>query len=258
MMKYVWWVLILPAVVLSSCTSQKQLIYLQNLDTSTGKRPAMVTTSPEYRIRINDILYIRVLSLDPEINQMYNPLATSGQQNLYNTEQSYYIYGYSVNDSGKVSVPFLGEIAVANLTLEQAHDTLQKRVNQVLRNADVIVKLISFKYSVLGEVAKPGMYTNFNNQLTILEALSKAGDITEFGNRKRVLVLRPGENEPRIYRMDLTGTDFLASEGFFLQPNDIVYVEPIKNKSFRINIPTISVFLSSISALILVLSFVTK
>lgn len=259
MMKYIWRTLILPLVILSSCTSQKQLTYLQNLDAVSGGKPSMVTHPPDYRIRVNDLLYIRILSLDPNINQMYNPQGASSQQNLFNTEQSYYIYGYSVSDSGTVNVPFLGKIKLLGLTIEQAHDTLQSRVNQVLRNADVIVKLISFKYSVLGEVAKPGMYSNFNDQLTILEAISRAGDITEFGNRKHVMVLRPGENDQStLYRLDLTGTDFLNSEGFFLLPNDIVYVEPIKNKSFRLNIPTISIFFSSISTLILVLSFITK
>lgn len=259
MMKYVWRIAILPVLVFSSCTSQKQLTYLQNLDTLPGGKAQMATQPPDYKIRINDLLYIRVLSMDPEINQMYNPMAAQNQANLFNNEQSYYLYGYSVNDSGNVRVPFLGDVAVAGLTLDQARDSLQNRVNKVLRNADIIVKLISFKYSVLGEVAKPGMYTNFNNQLTILEAISRAGDITEFGNRKHVLVLRPGENEnTKIYRLDLTGTDFLASEGFFLLPNDIVYVEPIKNKSFRLNIPTISIFFSSISTLILILSFITK
>jgi len=255
MMKYLWGGLFVVLIFLSSCTTQKQLVYLQNIDTL--KTPVFSKQrTPDYKIQNSDILYIRVMSLDPQINQIYNPNFSQYQQNIFNNDQSFYIYGYSVNDSGYVDVPFLGPVKVSDLTVEQAKDAIQRRTNEVLINASIIVKLVSFKYSVIGEVQRPGTYTNFNNQLTVLEAISRAGDITDYGNRKKVLVLRPGENSSKMYHIDLTNTRFLSSNAFFLLPNDIVYVEPIKSKIFRINIPTISLFLSSVSTLILVLSFI--
>ncbi len=239
----------------SSCTSQKQLIYLQDIDTLKSPEVSKQRT-PDYKIQPSDILYIRLMSMDPNINQIYNPNFSTNQQNLFNNAQSFYIYGYSVNDSGYVTVPFVGNVEVAGLTIEEAKNAIQAQTNKILRNATVDVKLVSFKYSVLGEVKKPGTYTNFNNQLTILEAISRAGDITDYGNREKVLVLRPGETKSTVYRINLTNTKFLTSDAFFLLPNDIVYVEPIKSKPFRINIPIFSLLLTSVSTLILVLSFI--
>ena len=239
----------------SSCTSQKQLIYLQDIDTLKSPEVSKQRT-PDYKIQPSDILYIRLMSMDPNINQIYNPNFSTNQQNLFNNAQSFYIYGYSVNDSGYVTVPFVGNVEVAGLTIEEAKNAIQAQTNKILKNATVDVKLVSFKYSVLGEVKKPGTYTNFNNQLTILEAISRAGDITDYGNREKVLVLRPGETKSTVYRINLTNTKFLTSDAFFLLPNDIVYVEPIKSKPFRINIPIFSLLLTSVSTLILVLSFI--
>ena len=119
----------------------------------------------------------------------------------------------------------------------------------------VIVKLVSFKFSVLGEVGRPGTYSNFNNQLTVLEAISMAGDITDFGNRRQVLVLRPTKEGTKTFRLNLTDISILTSDGFFLLPNDIVYVEPIKSKMLKINLSTISLLLTGISTLILILNF---
>ncbi len=255
MAKFIWGGIIIGVIFFASCTTQKQLVYLQDIDTLKTPNVSKQQT-PDYKIQSSDILYIRILSMDPQINQIYNPNYSQNQQNLFNNNQSFYIYGYSVNDSGYVSVPFLGKVKVSGLTVEEAKNAIQKRTNEILKNASVDVKLVSFKYSVIGEVQKPGTYTNFNNQLTILEALSRAGDITDYGNRKKVLVLRPGRTKSTVYRIDLTNTRFLTSDAFFLLPNDIVYVEPIKSKTFRINIPLISLSLSSISTLILVLSFI--
>jgi polysaccharide export outer membrane protein len=142
--------------------------------------------------------------------------------------------------------------------MDEAISSIRKRADQFLKDATVIVKLISFKVSVIGEVNRPGTYNNFNSQLTVLEAVSMAGDITDYGDRKRVLVLRPSAEGTRSFRLDLTSKNILTSDGFFLLPNDIIYVEPIKNKTFRINMPTISLAFTSISTLILVLNFINK
>ena len=99
-------------------------------------------------------------------------------------------------------------------------------------------------------------FNNFNTQLTVLEAISMAGDITDYGNRKKVLVLRPSSDGTKTFRLNLTDRSILASDGFFLLPNDIIYVEPIKSKSFKINIPTVSLAFTSISTLILILNFI--
>ena len=241
--------------LVSSCTSQKQLVYLQDVDSLTTEN-VYFRQQVDYKIQNQDILYIRILSIDDRTNDLINVASTRYQQNLFQNETSLFINGYSVDNSGNVELPMIGKVFVLNKTVEEAKDAIQEKTDQYLRNASVIVKLISFKFTVLGEVNRPGVYKNFNNQLTVLEAIGMAGDISDYGNRTRILVIRPTKNETRTYRIDLTRKDVLSSEGFFLLPNDIVYVEPIKSKTFRINIPTLSLFLSSVTTLILILNFV--
>ncbi|MEA1898243.1 MAG: polysaccharide biosynthesis/export family protein [Bacteroidota bacterium] len=242
-------------VAFSSCTTNKQLTYLQNVD-SLPQGSVYYKQAVEYRIQNEDILYIRVISLNDEINTMINTFSSQTNMNQFQNEISLYLYGYSVNDSGYVDVPYIGNVNVLGLTLEEAKQIIKERVEKSVRNATVIVKLVSFKFSVLGEVQRPGVYKNYNNQLTILEALSMAGDITDYGDRFEVLVVRPTKDDTKTYRVDLTDKSLLSSEAFFLLPNDVVYVQPIKSKSFRINIPTMTLALTSISTLILVLSFI--
>ncbi len=256
MTKYLGGGFVLFLLIFSSCTTQKQITYLQDIDTiSQPVFPRQET--PDYRIRKGDILYVKISSLDPRVNEIYNPNFSQNQVNMFNNDQSLYIYGYSVNDTGYVDIPLIGTIRVEGLTIAQASKAIKDQTDKVLRHASATVKLLSFKYSVLGEVARPGMYTNFNDQLTVLEALSRAGDINEYGNRKKVLVLRPTKDNKTItYRIDLTSSKFLSSDAFYLLPNDIVYVKPLKSRSFRANIPVLGIVLSSISTLILVLSFI--
>lgn len=239
------------------CTTHKNLVYLGQAD-STSAEHYYPKNRPEYRIQTRDILYIKIYSLNEEMSSLINQTIGAYQQNLFQNETSLFINGYAVSDSGFVEVPVLGSIHVTGKTLDEATRIIRQQAALYLKEATIIVKLISFKFSVLGEVNRPGTYNNFNSQLTVLEAISMAGDITDFGNRKSILVLRPTTQGTRTFRLDLTHSRILTSDGFFLLPNDIVYVEPLRNKSFRINIPTITLAFTTISTLILVLNFLNK
>ncbi len=256
MMRYFSGGVLMLLLVFSSCTTQKNITYLQDIDTLS--QPVFPREkSPSYRLQVGDILYVKISSADPRVNQIYNPNYSTNNYNMFNNDMSLYIYGYSVNDSGYVEIPLIGTVKVEGLTIEEAAAAIREQVNRVLKDASTIVKLLTFKFSVLGEVARPGTYINYNEQLTVLEAISRAGDITIDGNRRQVLVLRPTiDNKTITYHLDLTRSDFIRSDGFFLMPNDIVYVKPLKSRSFRANIPVLSIILSSISTLILVLSFI--
>jgi polysaccharide export outer membrane protein len=242
-------------MVMFSCTSHRQLVYLKNVD-SLSTENFYPKKRPEYRIQTRDIMYIKIYSLNEDMSNMINQTIGSYQQNLFQNETSLFINGYTVSDSGNIEIPVLGKIKVEGKTMDEAIESIKLRTAQFLKDATVIVKLISFKFSVIGEVNRPGTFNNFNSQLTVLEAISMAGDITDYGNRKEVLVLRPTSSGTRSFRLDLTSRQILTSDGFFLLPNDMVYVEPIKNKTFRINMPTISLAFTSISTLILILNFI--
>lgn len=247
-------ILIVAAMV--SCTRYKDLVLLQENEAlkadSLGYYPYQV---PAYRIQQRDILYVRIISMNREVSEVMNATPTTAA-NIFNNEASFYLYGYNVSDSGYVEIPIVGKVHVVGKTLEEAKKLIEHQTFLYLKDPTVIVKLISFKYSVLGEVNRPGIYTNFNNQLTVLEAISQAGDISPFGERRKVMVIRPGVDGTQTHRLDLTDKAILVSDGFFLLPNDIVYVEPVKSRNFRNNIPIWTLFLTSITTFILVLNYI--
>jgi polysaccharide export outer membrane protein len=228
-------------------------MYLSNLDT-TAVQNFYDAQRPDYHIQTQDILYINISTLDPEINQLLNP--GSGQfSSLFSTDPNRYIHGYTVSDSGYINLPILGSVYIYGHTVDEITGILHNRAKEYLKDPIVNVRLLSFKFTVIGEVRNPGTYTNFNNQLTVLEAIGMAGDITDYGNRAKVLVVRPTKSGTYTYRIDVQDKNLLTSEGYFLLPNDIVIVEPIKSKSFRLNTPTVTLFLASVTTLILVLNF---
>jgi polysaccharide biosynthesis/export protein len=242
----------------SSCTFHKQLVYLQNVDSVSTENFYPRLQPPSYHIQTRDIMYVKIYSLNEDMSNLINQTTGSNQQSLYQNETSLYINGYTVSDSGYIEIPILGKVQVEGKTIDEALTSLRERASIYLKDAMVTIKLLSFKVSVIGEVYRPGTYNNYTNQLTVLEVISMAGDITDYGNRKQVLVLRPTTSGTKTFRLDLTSKDILTSDGFFLLPNDIVYVEPIKSKSFRINIPTLTLALTTVTTLILVLNYITS
>ena len=246
---------LISGLAIISCTQQRQLVYLQGIDESVDSN-FFAKLQPEYRIQKQDILYIKIYTLNQEVSDLINQTAANYQQNLFQNETSLFINGYSVNDSGYVEIPVLGRILVLNKTIDESTESIRERAEVYLKDATIIVKLISFKFTVMGEVNRPGVYRNFNNQLTVFEAISMAGDVTDYGNRRKILVLRPSKEGTSTFRINLTEKKLLTSDGYFLLPNDIVYVEPIKSKIFRLNAPTYSFVLSTITTLILVLNFI--
>lgn len=195
-----------------------------------------------------------------EMNALLNPgSGLTNTTNMFRGEESMFIYGYTVSDTGSISLPILGEIKVQGLTLSEVKSAIEIRAAEYLKDAVVNVRLLSFKFTVIGEVNRPGTYSNYNNQLTVLEAIGMGGDITDFGDRKRVLIVRPSKEGSYTYHINLQDKNLLQSEGYFLLPNDIVIVEPIKSKPFQLNLPTTSLIittsLSTITTLILLINF---
>jgi len=239
-----------------SCTTQRDIVYFQN---STGDTTMLsMSAIPPYKLQQKDILYVRVFSLSTQVSDLFNTSTSTLSQNQFVTESGLYIYGYTVNDSGYIELPITGSVKVAGLTMDEASRQIQNRVKEYFKDATTIVKLLSYKYSVLGEVTRPGMYQNYTSNLTVLEALSSAGDINQYGNRRRIMVIRSSPTGTKSYRIDLTNNNAIASEGYYLLPHDVVYVEPIKNKAFQLNIPNISIWLSTLSTTLLLLNYLAK
>ena len=248
-------IIVIFSIALLACNRRSQLLYVQNLD---PKGEVLMASAPKYRLQPGDILFIQLITPSPEISQAFNNPTGVQVQNQTRDESSLYLNGYTVSDSGMVALAFLGEAKVQGLTINEARDELQKLTEKMYKDATLIVKLASFKVTVLGEVRRPGSIRNYNDQLNIFEVIAAVGDISENGDRKSVLVVRPSNDGNKTFRLDLTDKAVLASEAFYLLPNDVVIVEPIGNKVFQMNVPYITLTFSTLSTLILLYNFISR
>jgi polysaccharide biosynthesis/export protein len=243
--------LLFTLLVFGSCTSQKKLAYLNNLP-ETGGEEKFIMVIPDYKIQARDILYITIKAMTPDgsINDFLLNPRTSAGINIQQGESGGYLYGYDVNSEGNIVLPVVGAIKVVGLTLEESKKLLQSSADKVFKNTTVECKLLSFKFTVIGEVRVPGTYVNYNNYLTILEAIGRAGGVGDYGNRNRVLVVRPYDKGSQTFRLNLQDKNILSSEAYFLLPNDVVIVEPLRQKIFNLNLPTLSFIVSTTLAAI--------
>ncbi len=232
-------------LLMFSCTTQKQLTYLNDID-EAGTDNFFPYERPEYRLQKQDILYVRFTTLNDEINNILNGGTSISSQSMVMTGGSAYLSGYTINDSGCINLPVIGDIPVIGKTMEETTHAIEDSTARHLKDTYVIVKLLSFKFTVLGEVTGPGTFYNYNKQLTVLDAIGMAGDITDYGDLSRILVVRPNKEGSHTYRIDLNKKEILSSEGYFLLPNDIVIVESLKVKFFNLNSPKVSFFISTI------------
>jgi polysaccharide export outer membrane protein len=252
--------LVFTAILLmvAGCTSQKKLAYLNNLPEPTGEE-TFPKEVPDYKIQPRDMLYITLKAMNPE-GMITDYLGGSGIGIIsMQGEAGGYLSGYNVDKDGNIIIPVLGFINVEGKTLKEIREMLQVEFDKNYKNAIVECKLLSFKFTVIGEVRAPGTYVNYNNYLTVLEAIGRAGGVGDYGNRDRVLVVRPDEKGTKTYRLNMQDKSILSSEAYFLLPNDVVIVEPMKQKIFNMNLPTIafiiSTFTSSITMTLLLINY---
>jgi polysaccharide biosynthesis/export protein len=211
-------------LTVSCSTPLREVTYLHGIDTGTksesGPKPE------EYLIRPNDQLFIQVISDDPLNAAFLNLVNAQGNAgNLGNSANSLELITFLVDEQGSISYPQLGEIHVEGLTTGGVRDIIQKKVNTYLESASVFVKLVNRNITVLGEVRNPGQKLMVKNQLTIFEALGTAGDITDYGNRRNVKLIRELPDGKHVAELDLTNPKLLSSPYYYVLPHDVVYVE---------------------------------
>ncbi|BDD06885.1 polysaccharide biosynthesis/export family protein [Aureibacter tunicatorum] len=239
-----------------SCRPHKELVYFQDLH--KAGLVAVNDSVPLHILKTNDNLYVDVKSLNPEISQMFSNTGGAGgnmEINKYNSPTNQYVFGYIINTEGDIELPILGKVHMAGLNLEQARDSIQSRADEYLNDATVTVKLLNNRFTVMGEVKKPGAYFNNSNELNVLEALAIAGDVTVYGELKKVLVIRPTDNGNETYRLDLTSKEAFLSDAYYIQSNDIIYVEAAKLKGWNTGLSNYSLVLTGLTALISILTF---
>lgn len=243
-------------VLLTSCNKRAQLLYINNIANESLKTPKI----PEYILKPGDVLYVQIITQDQNVSNLFNNrgMVGSAQASMFNSESGNYLYGYSVSDSGYVQLPVLGKLQLAGLTISQSRDLIQKCTEKYLIDGITVVKLLSYKVTILGEVKRPGVYTNLKDNLTIFEGLGLAGDLTDYAQRNNVLLLRQTNDGVKTVRINLQDKNLLFSEAYYLIPNDILVVEPRKGKLFSMNSPNIAISLSVISTTLLLLNYLMK
>ena len=226
--------LILAAVALlsfQSCSTYRNINYMQDLQ---ADKETKIEINKGILIQPKDLISIIVSSRSPEIASMFNlPIVAFQAANSTNYSASQSILGYSVDNDGCITFPVLGKIYVAGMNRWELADKIKQMLveSDLIKDPVVTVAFMNFKVSVMGEVAAPGTYTIDGDKITILEALSLARDLTIFGRRDNVAVIREQNGVRTTYQVDLRSTDLFNSPAYYLQQNDIIYVTPNKVKA---------------------------
>lgn len=203
---------------------------------------------PDNTIRPGDELYVRVTSSDDEPTSF--PDIGSNSQ-IHDPS----LLSYTVDETGFIKLPYINKILVTDLTLQQASDSIEKELSQYLYFPSVYIKFVNNKITILGEVNQPGVYVFNYKNINILQAIGYANDVTEWGNRERVLLIREfGDRKMKKY-IDLTEDALLVSEYYFIKSNDIIFVEPLKRKKWGMNMVPYNLILSVISTAIVIMTF---
>ncbi|MCB0791115.1 MAG: polysaccharide export protein [Flavobacteriales bacterium] len=242
-----WSGLALLLMLTVGCVGTRNINWLHDPSLSKGSSKLFENRKFEYRIQVNDVLSIRVLGLDEQTHRFFNVESRDGFNAM--SDASLYVNGFSVDKNGNVQLPTVGKIPVQGLTVGEAQDLVQRKINEYFTNATVILKLVSFKISVLGEVNHPGTYYIYNNQITVLEALAMAGSATEFADKSIVTLVRQSDKGVQALYLDMSNTQLLSSEYYYLLPNDVIYVPALRARVGRLNLEPLTVLFAGISAL---------
>jgi len=254
MSKPAFYLLFSICVLLSSCIPTQDLIYLQKKDNSQAETTISAVVSKPYRLQTNDVLSISIKASDPKLVSIFS---TTNQGEAGKSESALYFDGFTVDDHGNIRIPVLGEINVIGFTTEEIRANIEKQLltdyfNKAA-NIFVIVKLAGFRYTINGEVGSPGTKTLFQEHVNIMDAIANSGDITITGNRKAVTIMRQTPTGVQMQDLDLTDINVMKSPYYYLQPNDFVYVKPLKQKTWG----TGKTGIESLGTLITLLSLAT-
>jgi polysaccharide export outer membrane protein len=249
-----WFISLLFLLSMSSCKTNDELIYLKNLQQNDVMMSQPFSTD-SYHLRPGDNLFIQVTSPNTEVNQLFNPAIqgnNSGTSQQFGSPSSQYLNGYLIDQDGFIELPVFGQLTVAGKTVREVKNLVVSKVDEYFKEASVIVRLLNFKVTIIGEVNQPGILYPYNNTYTLLEAISQAGGTTDYSSLKKAVIIR--ETPAGIINMevDLTDKSFLTSNAYYLQPNDVVYVSPDKNKNLKINAAMYSLAFSTISLILVI------
>jgi len=241
--------MLLILMYLSSCVPQKKIKYVQN-NTKDTLNTFILKQRPINTIQPFDNLYIKVISPDAETSTMFNSESMNVQAVNYN------MISYTVDKSGYIEFPFVGDIKVIDLTIMQAKDTIRKKIRSYIRNSDVVVKFVGKNIVIVGEVVRQGEFVIYSDNVNIFRALAKAGGLTDFGDRRNVTIIREVNGVSKFYYVDLTDKRLMLSSFYYLKPGDTIIVQPLKHKMFGFTSIPYALLLTSLTTIVTLFTFI--
>lgn len=243
--------LIFCAFIFFSCASKKDIIYLQD-----SKEDFPILNFNNLKIEPGDILDIKISALNPESVLIFESNNNNAVSN--NSLDVRKIQGFIVNEDGKINLPLIGDLNVSGLSTKELSKIITTQLSPYVKNPSVKVFILNFKFSVLGEVSSPGTFSVLEQKISIPQALGMAGDLTINGDRTKILIIRKTKTKTKSSYLDLTSSEFISSDYYYLKQNDIIYVRPniakVKSSGLIGNVGTLTSVLSLILSLTLVLT----
>ncbi|NND53013.1 MAG: polysaccharide export protein [Flavobacteriaceae bacterium] len=216
--------LLLSVIVLSSCASRQDITYFQ--DEPLSNATENLNNNFEIRFKTDDLLTIDVSALDPEVARPFNLPAVSYNASVIDAQGRLKMQTYLIDNYGNIEFPVLGTIKIGGLTRSEANIMLKERLSEYIKDPIVNIRLANFTVTVLGEVNQPGTFTIVDEKVSLTEALGLAGDLTIYGKRDNVFLIREVDGQKRYAKFDMTSVNVVNSPNYYLEQNDVIYVEP--------------------------------
>ena len=243
--------IIINIIFFSSCIPQRKIKLVQKKNKNDTTENFVLRSRPKNMIQPFDNIYIKVISPDEVTSAMLN--SESGGSQGGNLD--YNMISYTVNDSGMISFPYVGQIKLLNLTILQARDSIQEAISKYISNATVIVKYVGKNITVVGEVTHQGKYVLYDDNVNVFTALSMAGGISEYGDREHITVIRENNGVANYHYIDLTDRNVLSSDLYYLKPEDIIIVQPLRQKAYGFTSFPYGMVLTAITTIVTILTF---
>ena len=239
--------LLLVIVTLSSCITNRDLEYIR----SNQEIKKVKANKQDYRLQAGDLLSVQISTVTEQLHDFFNKEQVSNSQLMI---QNPYLYGYLIKDDGFLNLPSFGLVKAEGFTLSELENIIKQIADSYFEQPVVKLNIINFEISILGEVNSPGTYKIVDPETNILYALSLAGDMTQFGNRKKVKVIRNENEWNRVFYVDLTTNGVLNNADFILQSHDILYVAPLRKQFYAFNNITnvVSMAMSAVTLYLLI------
>lgn len=229
---------------LFSCTPQKKIVYFQNNAGNTSD-----TSAFEMKLAIGDIITVDLYTINPDA---FPGIGISKDRATIIDSRPAYEKGFTIDKTGKVILPYIGEVFLKGLSVPEARDLITQKFKAFLDEPVIVVKKLSFKVSIVGEVQKPGLYYIPNEKITLIEGLALAGDVGNFADRTNIKIIRQTATGTIEIPIDLTNQSSLVGEAKYLFPDDVVYVAPSRKKAFSQISVASGIFTSIVTSLVLI------